>query len=432
MKRRINTVWALAAVGLGCQSAPLPEGQLLVHFNTDAPVPTLFDRLRIEIFPSGADESCAGCSREFGVDAALFATGRASIGIVPPERGARARVRLYRSGGTASSEPRPASTIEQVVALPVLDGDGIVEITVTLWTDDVARPRGTLEAPIDAEPGAPELDLVGSWPGAAVVDCASPPSEDEVCVPGGAFWMGDPRLDLSATFDMGGSLERLVVLSPYFLDREEVDVASFRASGLAIPPAGPSDDPHEAGGSIEHCTYTSAPGAFEEHPVNCLSWNRARLFCEQAGKVLPTEAQLENAMSAFGQSPFVWGTDAPRCEDAVFEREGECAHLGAGPAPSGSGARDRLALTGGEAVDLAGNVIEWAADSWNRDEEPCWGTGVFFDPRCDAPSPIDGPARSLRGNDWQRDMMAAAVRTRLADEMFAVSARVGFRCARLP
>jgi len=433
-----SATFGLLLLALGCTDELPPEGQILLYVNTDAPLPpgetALFDRLRIDIFPPGATETCVGCSREFGIDAPTIDEGRASVGIAPPfgVQGYRARARLYRSGGTSSGEPRLASTIESVVALPATEPEGIIEVTVMLRTDDVARQLGTLDDPIEPQFGPPRTGIVGTWPGARRVDCPAPPRDDEVCVPGGAFWMGDPRLDLSAAFDLDGELERLVVLSPFYLDREEVDVAAFRASGLAeyLVPGAPSDDPHEAGQNIPFCTFTSLPGSFEAHPVNCVTWHRSQLFCEQAGKLLPTEAQLERVLSGLGRTPFVWGTDQPRCEDAVFERDEECSHLGTGPAPSGTGLRDRLSLAGGEIVDLAGNVLEWAADSWNRQEEPCWGTGVFFDPRCDLVSPSDGAARSFRGDDWQSSIEPAAVRSYQAFEMNAVSARLGFRCAR--
>ena len=35
------------------------------------------------------------------------------------------------------------------------------------------------------------------------------------------------------------------------------------------------------------------------------------------------------------------------------------------------------------ALDLAGNVSEYALDVWNLEREACWGSGVFIDPLCD-------------------------------------------------
>lgn len=441
----IGTCAALLVLGwlvLGCTSELPPTGQVLLFVTTDAPLPSsldgapgLFDRLRIDIYPSGADEPCTGCTRAFPVERDEVDRGDASVGIAPEpnESGARARVRLYRSGGTISGEPRPGSTLEAVVAIPEVGDEGVVEVTVTLLTDSVGAPVGSLARPVTPEPGRPAAGLVGTWPGAETVACTTAPAADQVCVPGGAFWMGDPRLDLSAVEDIDGALERLVVLSPFLLDRTEVTVAAFRGSGLAYPlvPGGPSDNPHEADTGIEGCTYTSAPGENDGRPTSCVSWDLASQYCASVGKVLPTEAQLEMAESNGGLSTFPWGEDAPRCEDAVFAREDECASLGGGAAVVGSGARDRVRFGEGEAVDLAGNVSEWARDAWNREDEPCWGTGLFVDPVCEAWSLVDPMGRTIRGGHYEALELdlRAAVRTRVFNDMLAVSGLVGFRCA---
>ncbi len=209
----VRALCALLLAGglLACQAPLEPFGQVLLYIDTDAPLPApagqqpsgppaLFDRLRIEIFAADAIEPCVGCARDFGVDAAQLGSGEGSVGIVPPvgQTGVRVRLRLYRSGGTASGEPRAASTIEVVVRLAETAVDGMVQQRVTLWTDHVAAPQGTLEQPLPATLGKPTSGLVGTWPGATVVDCSLPAGPDEVCVPGGAFWMGDPLLDLSA------------------------------------------------------------------------------------------------------------------------------------------------------------------------------------------------------------------------------------------
>lgn len=434
-----------------CRADLPPEGQVVVTVWTDAPLPgdsdadsegtkpvALFDRLRFDIVPPGSDLPCDDCSREFGIDHETVASGSASIGIAPPvdEDGWRVRVRLYRSGGTLSPDPRPGSTLEKVIALPAVRDEGKVPLHVVLFTETVAVPVGSITEP--HEPDTGPFPQPGSWSGAHRRGCAEAPEPDEVCVPGGAYWMGDPRLDFSAAFDLDGSLERLVVLDPFYLQRTEVPVGAFRQSGLAesLVPGGPSDNPHTPTATFPQCTYTDEPGPFEDHPTVCLSWTKAQQYCESIGRRLPTEAELEYAGTRLGRSRYVWGEELPECEDAVFDRQNDvdpCGAFGVGVALPGTGLRDRSTLPGGEVVDLAGNVQEWALDRWNRQEEPCWGVGLFDNPSCDLPSPADGgDVRVLRGGDWAGDevTMRAAVRTRLVNETQAVSARVGFRCAR--
>lgn len=432
--------WAALALVLGCSEGLPPEGQVLLHVESDAPLPGeqaaashLFDRLQIDVFPPGDDRPCPGCSREFALHSTDLRDGSTSIGIVPQRDDGRVRVRLYRGGGTHAGVPRPASAIDRIVRLPHVGAEGIVDVTVALLTDEVGTALGTLAEPLEPTLGAPAI-AQSTWPSAAQTPCTLSGTGAEVCIPGGAFWMGDPRLHLDSAAELEGSEERLVVLGPFFLDAHEVTVAQYRASGLAdLLPDGTSTNPREAEGGIDNCTYTSEPGSFEDHPVNCLSWTKAAEYCETMGKSLPSEAQFEFAASGRRTLAFVWGSDEPRCDEAVYGRtEGSaCEHVPAGTAPIGSGLRDRLAIDQG-IVDLAGNVREWTADRWNSIDEACWQDSLLFDPVCDEPSPTIANARVTRGGDWESDTLSlrAALRTYIGNEQFAVSARIGFRCSR--
>jgi formylglycine-generating enzyme len=422
--RRIAFALALGACS---RETPPPEGQLVVHVTTDAPS-ALFDRLALDVFTPGAAEPCNECSRELEVDPTLFAENRASFGVVTPvgESGYLVRVRLFRSLGHG---PRPASSIEKTVLLPAVVADRVTDVGVVLRVQDVAVPLG----PVAPDP----IQALDTWPGTESVPCSIEPEASEVCVPGGAYWMGDPTIDTGDSGEYDGRLERLVLLAPFLADRHEVTVAEFRASGLAevLVPGGPSDNPHEANTGIASCTYTSEPGSMEEHPVNCISWSLAAEYCAAIDRRLPTEAELEYLISARGRFAFPWGNQAPDCEGAVYGREtdgDECASLGIGTLPVGSATLDRSAFATGELVDLAGNVREWADDRWQRETEACWGTGLFQNPRCTEASPADGDARVVRGGGFESPspLLRSALRTRIANESLAVSAAVGFRCVR--
>jgi hypothetical protein len=269
-----------------CADTLPPRGEIVLFMTTDAPlpgpaddpsypvpVPALFDRLRIEVFQPGERVPCTGCTRELAIDARIVASGNASVGLLPKPDvpGYRARIRLFRSLGR---EPRPASTIETVVALPVVGTDGIVNATVTLHTDNVAQPVGTLDAPVPTDPGLPPMDLPGKWPGAKRSTCAGTAGAGEVCIPGGAFWMGNPNVDYVGP-EADGDLERLVILSPYYIDDHEVTVGDMRAfKPVAL------DDPHRPGPTWESCTYTQDPDVNESRPVNCLTWALSAGYCK--------------------------------------------------------------------------------------------------------------------------------------------------------
>lgn len=446
-----------AVVSAGCGADELPRlGQVLLYVDTDAPLPpppgqapgpddppALFDTVRVDVFsPDGA---CSPCSHEFAVDRERIGPG-ASLGILPAAGvpGYVARVRLFRAALVKGDQPRVDSTIDRTVALPEVAEGRIDELTVDLPTDEVGVAVGTLQAPHPARTVRPFVSAVGSWPGARRLDCDDAPADDEVCVPGGAYWMGNPAMSTSQLTEPVDR-QRLVVVSPFYLDKTEVTVARFRASGLAVE-NDPVISPNTGGDDLnDWCTYTDAPGALEDHPVNCISWRRAEAYCESLGKQLPTEASYEYVASALRSADYNWGADDPSCSDAVFGRAGYGALASAsapckpqvgigGPLPSGSGARDALTLATGTVVDLAGNVREHAVDLWNMQDEACWTFTVGQDPICEQPSaePRRGTARAVRGGSWldlRRRLMAAS-RDLLGET--ETDAATGFRCARRP
>lgn len=435
--------WAAIAAGCSVETLP-PLGQARLFLDTDATLPPapgelageqapLFDRLRIEIFEPGASAPCAGCTREFGIDHATVFAGNASFGVPsrPGKSGYRARVRLYRSLGRDTVEPRPTSTLEAVVLLPVVAEEGIVDAHVVLRTADLGTPQGTLDAPIAALAGPAEGGLAGTWAKPYDRGCTGAPLPGEVCVRGGAYWMGD--VALGSTYGNVSS-ERLVAVSPFYLDATEVTVAAMRAASLK---KGAIVLTHSA--DLPHCSYTVAPGELESHPISCVTRGGAMSFCAEKGARLPTEAEWELAASARRSAHTVWGDDLPHCEDAVYARSDDpasvaasraCAALGPGAAPVGSSARDHLILPGGTIDDLAGNLTEWVLDEWGEQGDPCWNAPILVDPICPAATPPR--AFTVRGSSWLQP--ASSLRAALRAEVDAagdpLSVVIGFRCAR--
>ncbi|HZS40791.1 MAG TPA: SUMF1/EgtB/PvdO family nonheme iron enzyme, partial [Polyangia bacterium] len=391
-----------------------PSSEILLHVDTDALVPPaipddtrppwLFDRVRLEVLRGGQPID-PPAARDFALTEDLFRAGQVSIGIAatPGESDLSARVRLYRSGRIVAGEPRRSSTLDTTVTLPSVGTSDRVDVTVRLHTDDVGLPKG----PIAPDAGLPGPSQVSTWPGAAIVPCHGQPGPDEVCVPGGAYWMGDPLLG-----NLGDGLdadqERLVVLSPFFLDAREVTVADYRAVAAALNEDKPPEHPDPGNSTsdlLTWCTWSTSPLDRELLPLNCTLHSTAVNYCGFKHKLVPTEAQLEFAASGRGRElGYVWGSDDPTCADAVFGRGGvgpfisidpECLPNGSIglPLPPGSTARDRVRLPGAsqDVVDLAGNMAEWARDKWSRQDEAFWSQGgVFHDPVANVDSPADG------------------------------------------
>lgn len=430
-----------------------PEGQIVFGVATDAwvprgagdafePVPrnVLFERLRVELFAPGESEPCRECFRDFAVEHGVMNEGRATVGFVPRPgvSGYRVRVKLYHAGASESAaEPRPAATVEAVVSLPAVSPDGIVQAHVVLRTDDLARPRGTLDEPVPAESGPPPKGLAGTWHAELLRGCTEPAREGEACVPGGAYWMGDPGLAVP--------YERLVGLSPFYVDTREVTVAEVRASGLATgdvlskgDPLVPDTDPTKA---PHYCTYSARAAEREALPVNCVTRELAAKVCALRGATLVSEAQFEYVQGSRRDATFPWGESYATCGDAVFGRSWEtskpadfreCAAAGLGVAKPGSGALDRVRMPdGNEVLDLAGNVAEWVLDTYQRYDEPCYRDNPVVDPVCRERSAAAN-ALAVRGGTWA-DLGGNALRATVKQSLVGTgvqSPRVGFRCAR--
>jgi formylglycine-generating enzyme required for sulfatase activity len=451
-------VAAVAAAPAACA----PSAQALIYVDTDAPVPpapgdlpdptrpaALVDRLRLDVF---APDGAIAATQEFAVHAGLFAARAVSFGVAPPvgTDGVRVRARLYRGDRVERGEPPPSVTLDATVTLPPLGADERRAFTIFLAVEDVGRARGLPpDAPLAPTDGAPTASRVGTWPGAAFVPCASAPRPGEACIPGGAFWFGDPRRRAS----LEGPLtprERLVVLSPFFLRTHEVTVAELRArwAALRTRTAPTAHDPTESLSSLRTwCVWTEQPGPFEQLPINCVTREIGEAFCRDAGGALPTEAQLELAASGRGaELDYPWGTDDPQCGDAIFGLAGGGAPVSNGVATcrspgdrggqrvGGSGLFDRVTYATPEPaeviVDLAGNLAEWARDRWSALDDAYWAQdGVLVDPVADLVSADGAGPWVTRGGSWLSPPyeMRAATRKPARD---AVTASIGFRCAR--
>lgn len=469
-----TTLGALLVATSGCGRELPPTGQVRLFVDTDAPVPAapdaiaaldgptpLFDTLIVDVYEPDAEAPCEGCTRAFALDEGQLRAADVSFGI-PTEPGVEgyvARLRLYASTSTLTGEvpapteqgTPPPSVIDRWVSLPTVSDEGIVDAHVVLATDEVGIPVGSRQEPVEAERGAIVASQVGSWPGAEPAPCAEGPGEGEVCVPGGAFWMGHPRAIGTGIGDAWNT-RRLVQLSPFFLDQQEVTVAQWRAYE---PAGGPeisawSGDP--SGDSLrDYCTFTVDPGPRDGLPMTCVTVEGARAYCQARGKDLPTEAQLEYVAGGLESRLFVWGSDEPACEDAVLRRYGYGLFLDLGlagclpDAPPGGAEvvgglvgierRDRLSLPGGTIYDLVGNVSEWALDRWNRQGEPCWSAGgVYVDPLCQLDSPLDlaFPVYRLGSFAVGARQAIAAARSFIGSEVAKNGNGIdlGFRCAR--
>ena len=462
--------FVVVAVALACS----PPASVVVHFDTDAPIPStagdpltsptpLFDALRVEIYPPNATEPCPGCVNDFDVTAEMFARGTVSIGVpLGDQSGYVLHARLYLRRLATPDGPAPDATIDKLVSIPTADS-GMSDGLVFFDTDSAGASHDPTSDTADALATYDgSSSSVGSWPQAQRVGCdetATPPPQGAVCIPGGAYWMGtqdgQPLPNRSATW------HRLAVMSPFYLDADEVSVARFRAAGLA-----PFITFRQSGvAEALWCTFTTTTGPYESFPVNCLDVQRATPLCQAGGGALPTGAQFEYVATQLGRSPYPWGFDEPSCPGVVWSREsseftkgltanGVCydasggaftdpgtgAHIGGPEAPtictsSPCAFLDRVVLDASaappvEVRNLAGNVAELTSDRpFSETDADCWGAqaGVIDDPTCPMKS---GGHSEVRASDWAGDSVVSVRAENVLDLPPSTSApNFGFRCA---
>jgi len=466
MRRRIivraGALLALAS-STACSTTTTTPGapQLLIYVDTDATVPSsvagprtpldapaLFDTLVIEGIRDG--KACSSCRRDLAVVKERFEANLVSFGVLAPvTRGDSIRARLFLSVYAPSNDPLPEAAIDVTAELPPLPADGTTELTLFLSTIAVGAPsHATLRQ------GRPSPSKVGTWAPAKRVDCPGPPARGEVCVPGGAFWMGNPLVAHLGVQD--GDHLRLVGLSPFYVDSTEVTARDYRplAAKLGVAASGTG---MIACNLDDYCTLLPTAGPDDAYPMNCVDTNKATGYCRDQGKELLTEAQFEYLASGLGAGySYVWGEDTPACGDAILARAGIGAFLGfpssclgespigvacdgriaggitvGGPAIGASAARDALTIAlpsgAGKIYDLVGNVGEITRDDWSPLSGPCWArAGVYLDPMCQA----DSGASAVRGGDWTVEPVGARAAVRDILVAGTYSPQIGFRCAR--
>lgn len=236
-------------------------------------------------------------------------------------------------------------------------------------------------------------------------------------VPAGKFTMGAKAEDALAEcqkYQSGCQLSWFkneeppheVDLTAFWLDQTDVTNAMYTKCVSAGKCDPPSDTSH----------YNNS--SYANHPVVYVNWNKAKTYCEWAGRQLPTEAQWEKAARGTDGRIYPWGNTAPDNTLLNYNSNvGDTTEVGKypkGASPYGT-------------LDMAGNVWQWVAD-WYND------TYYQSSPSSNPLGPDSGQSRVLRGGTWfiNDDGVRSADRGWNGPTNTVAYFIIGFRCSRSP
>ncbi len=245
---------------------------------------------------------------------------------------------------------------------------------------------------------------------------APAPPAGMVLVPGGTFAMGSK--EFTDAQPIAG-----VRVSSFYLDQTEVTGEAYQAcvdaKRCSFPKGGVKDR--------SSCNYDREKGQVvvgkEKHPMNCVTFEQAKHYCEVQGKRLPTEVEWEYAARGSVGSLYPWGNAAPDATRACWNQYlfGTCAVQGYEATLLGmeQSQLDAQRLRG--IYDLGGNVYEWVdteyANALSATNKPC--------------DSAHSSSCVIRGGSW---FSGEPVRLRSSFRAFGNPTDwtnfIGFRCAR--
>jgi formylglycine-generating enzyme required for sulfatase activity len=229
-------------------------------------------------------------------------------------------------------------------------------------------------------------------------------------IPGGTFQMGSDDGDPNEQPVHG------VTVPSFEMLETEVTVSQYAACVAASV-------------CVEPDTYGFCDDGFsnwgvdgrEEHPVNCVNWEEASVFCAWVGGRLPSEAEWEYAARSAGQNiTYPWGETEPTCEVAVMYEETYGCGLGT---YSMEVCSKPAGTTDQGLCDMAGNVWEWVRDWYHSSYDGAPADGSAWEDQ-------EGDSRVARGGSFYSGAFNLRTAVRLSFNPLTGRPHVGFRCAR--
>jgi serine/threonine-protein kinase len=245
----------------------------------------------------------------------------------------------------------------------------------------------------------------------------------QVYVPSGEFTMGAADIDALISMGNGRAYSEIpvhtVYLDGYWIDKYEVSNGQYALcvdAGVCQPPYLSSSETRK--------NYFGNP-EYSNYPVIWVKWYMARVYCEWAGRRLPTEAEWEKAARGTDGRKYPWGNDSLSGERANF-CDINCLRTIANPLYD-DGYADTSPVGNYPAgtspygvMDMSGNVWEWTSTIIQL---------YPYDPADGRENPDLYSERVWRGGPWSNGYwwLRSAVRYRSSPSYWYVN--LGFRCA---
>ncbi len=437
---------------LSCASSPEVRAQSVLVIDTDAAVlaehgvpVARVDTLRIDVLAPASE--AVRETREYAVDhrdAWPF-----SLGIVGP---ARVRIRLFAArrsitrpldSGARAREPLPEVALDRLVDLEAPSrGVRRVRVTISLAcvgrAVDLGRGRTCVDGSrldaaasdglVEEDPARAEPSRVGTSPLLAARPCLGAEDPDRPCIAGGLDMMGDASLAGVGTLEESPTPLRVVMLSPFRMDRLEYTVGRYRRA--VTGGFGSRAAPASAGAELAYCTFRgmNEPNA-DAFPLNCVSRELAEALCAFESGRLPSEAEWEHAATGRGEGRlYPWGDREPACCTTSLSRSPDPRVGAACPrgAVEPAGSHDGRDCTDGDVSrdrvqDLGGSLLEHVRDDFLPVSQ-CRTVGIAADPICRG-----GARRLFKSADFTSGLLRARSALRAVGNVEATDLQ-GFRC----
>jgi len=221
-----------------------------------------------------------------------------------------------------------------------------------------------------------------------------------IYIPDGSFVMGSAASD-----QLDEKPEQQVDLDGFWIDQTEVTNGMYAAcnadNACTLPSGTRSHNRDEYFGVAE----------FDRHPAIYISWGQATVYCQWAGRRLPTEAEWEKAARGTEAREYPWGNEPPNPDLLNFDRAiDDTTEVGTYPAGA--------SFYG--ALDMAGNVSEWVSSVYSP---------YPFSAGDGREEPGSFESRVVRGGSWLDEAAVTRSAYRGSNGPSGSNDSIGFRCA---